>query len=121
MKDVVVWMIKIEIQRQNGKITYFEIKGHADFSGYGDDIICAAVSSVGQMTINGLIETLKLQKKLEYIEKDGLITCDLKDSELTDDELEKADILIESMYSYLKAVARSYSEFVKLEEKIENK
>ena len=103
MKDVVVWMIKIEIQRQNGKITYFEIKGHADFSGYGDDIICAAVSSVGQMTIN------------------GLITCDLKDSELTDDELEKADILIESMYSYLKAVARSYSEFVKLDEKIENK
>ena len=73
------------------------------------------------MTINGLIETLKLQKKLEYVEKDGLITCDLKDSELTDDELEKVDILIESMYSYLKAVARSYSEFVKLEEKIENK
>ena len=109
-------MIKIEIQRQNGKITYFEIKGHADFSGYGDDIICAAVSSVGQMTINGLIETLKLQKKLEYVEKDGLITCDLKDSELTDDELEKADILVESMYSYIKDVAKSYNNFVKLKE-----
>ena len=107
-------MIKIEIQRQNGKITYFEIKGHADFSGYGDDIICAAVSSVGQMTINGLIETLKLQKKLEYVEKDGLITCDLKDSELTDDELEKADILIESMYSYLKAVEESYGKYVEI-------
>lgn len=121
MKDVVVWMIKIEIQRQNNRITYFEIKGHADFSGFGEDVICAAVSSVGQMTINGLIETLKLQEKLEYVEKDGLITCDLKESELTDEELEKADILIESMYSYLKAVARSYSEFVKLEEKIEKK
>ena len=103
MKDVVVWMIKIEIQRQNNRITYFEIKGHADFSGFGEDVICAAVSSVGQMTIN------------------GLITCDLKESELTDEELEKADILIESMYSYLKAVARSYSEFVRLEEKIEKK
>ena len=114
-------MIKIEIQRQNGKITYFEIKGHAEFSEYGEDVICAAVSSVGQMTVNGLIETLKLKKKLKFIEKDGHITCDLKDSELTDDEMEKADILIESMYSYLKAVARSYSEFVKLEEKIENK
>ena len=96
-------MIKIETQRQNGRITYFEIKGHANFSGYGEDVICAAVSSVGQMTIN------------------GLISCDLKDSELTDEELEKADILIESMYSYLKAVARSYSDFVKLEDKIEDK
>ena len=114
-------MIRIEIQRKKNKITYFEIKGHADFSGFGEDVICAAVSSVGQMTINGLIETLKLQEKLEYVEKDGLITCDLKDSELTDDELEKADILIESMYSYLKAVARSYSDFVKLGDKIEDK
>lgn len=66
-------MIKIEIQRQNGKITYFEIKGHADFSGYGDDIICAAVSSVGQMTINGLIETLKLQKSWNMLRKMGLL------------------------------------------------
>ena len=114
-------MIKIETQRQNGRITYFEIKGHADFSGYGEDVICAAVSSVGQMTINGLIETLKLQKKLKYVEKDGLISCDLKDSELTDEELEKANILIESMYSYLKAVARSYSDFVKLGDKMEDK
>lgn len=114
-------MIKIETQRQNGRVTYFEIKGHADFSGYGEDVICAAVSSVGQMTINGLIETLKLQKKLKYVEKDGLISCDLKDSELTDEELEKANILIESMYSYLKAVARSYSDFVKLGDKMEDK
>ncbi len=114
-------MIKIEIQRQNNRITYFEIKGHADFSGFGEDVICAAVSSVGQMTIYWLIESLKLKEKLEYVEKDGLITCDLKESELTDEELEKADILIESMYSYLKAVARSYSEFVRLEEKIEKK
>ena len=114
-------MIRIEIQRQKNKIIDFEIKGHANFSEYGEDVICAAVSSVGQMTVNGLIETLKLKKKLKFIEEDGYIECDLKDSELTDDELEKADILIESMYSYLKAVARSYSEFVKLEEKIENK
>ena len=107
-------MIKIEIQRQNGKITYFEIKGHADFSGYGEDVICAAVSSVGQMTVNGLIETLKLKKKLKFIEEDGYIECDLKNSGLTDDELKNADILVESMYSYLKEVAKSYSNFVKL-------
>ena len=116
MKDVVVWMIKIEIQRQNNRITYFEIKGHADFSGFGEDVICAAVSSVGQMTVNGLIETLKLKKKMKFIEEDGYIECDLKNSGLTDEELEKSDILVESMYSYLKDVAKSYNNFVKLKE-----
>ena len=107
-------MIKIEIQRKNNRITYFKIKGHADFSGFGEDVICAAVSSVGQMTVNGLIETLKLKKKLKFTEKDGYISCDLKNSGLTDDELKNADILVESMYSYLKEVAKSYSNFVKL-------
>jgi len=42
--------------------------------------------------------------------------CDLKNSGLTDEELEKSDILVESMYSYLKDVAKSYSNFVKLKE-----
>ena len=110
-------MIKIKIQRQKDKITYFEIKGHANFSKYGEDIICAAVSSVGQMTVNGLIETLKLKKKLKFTEEDGYIVCDLKNSGLTEEELEKADILVESMYSYLKDVAKNYNDFVKLKEK----
>ena len=107
-------MINIKIQRQKDKITYFEIKGHAEFSEYGEDVICAAVSSVGQMTVNGLIETLKLKKKLKFIEKDGHIVCDLKNSGLTDDELENADILVESMYSYLKAVEESYGKYVEI-------
>ena len=109
-------MIKIKIQRQKNKIIYFEIKGHANFSEYGEDVICAAVSSAGQMTVNGLIETLKLKKKLKFTEDDGYISCDLKNSGLTDDELENADILVESMYSYLKDVAKSYKNFVKLRE-----
>ena len=116
VKDVVVWMIKIEIQRQDSKITYFEIRGHANFSEYGEDIICAAVSSVGQMTVNGLIEILKLKEKLKFTEKNGYISCDLKNSGLTNDELKKADILVESMYSYIKDVAKSYNNFVKLKE-----
>ena len=107
-------MIKIEIQRQKNKIIYFEIKGHANFSEYGEDVICAAVSSVGQMTVNGLIETLKLKKKLKFVEEDGYISCDLKNSGLTDDEIEKSEILIQSMYSYLKAVEESYGKYVEI-------
>ena len=109
-------MINIKIQRQKDKIIYFEIEGHADFSEYGEDVICAAVSSAGQITVNGLIETLELKKKLKFTEEDGYIVCDLKNSGLTDEELEKSDILVESMYSYLKDVAKSYSNFVKLKE-----
>ena len=121
-------MIKIKIQRQKKKnksdknrIVYFEIKDHANFSEHGEDIVCAAVSSVGQMTVNGLIEILQLEKKLKYSESEGCIICDLKNSDLTDEEFEKADILCDSMYSYLKDVAKDYKEFVKLTETVYHK
>ena len=106
-------MIEIKIQRKNDKIVHFEIRGHANSSEYGQDIVCAAISSVSQMTLNGLLEVLKF-KNLKYEEKEGYIVCDLDKSDLTDDEIEKSEILIQSMYSYLKAVEESYGKYVEI-------
>ena len=108
-------MIKVEIQRENKnkKIIYFRISGHANAYEYGEDIICASVSAAAQMTLNGLIEILELSK-IKYKMDEGIIICDLKSSELTEEEYEKTHILTESMYSYLKEVASDYKEYVKL-------
>lgn len=106
-------MIKINIKRKNKQIIYFKINGHANFGEYGEDIVCASVSSVSQMTLNGLIEILKLNN-LKYDIKEGLIVCDLENSNLKLEQYEKANILLESMYSYLKAVADNYPKNVKL-------
>ena len=65
------------------------------------------------MTLNGLIEILKL-KKLKYIEKEGYIVCDLEKSGLTDEEYERANILTQSMFSYLKEIACQYGKYVNL-------
>ncbi|RRD39038.1 ribosomal-processing cysteine protease Prp [Leptotrichia sp. OH3620_COT-345] len=106
-------MIRIEIQKKNERITYFKINGHANFKEYGEDIVCSAVSSVSQMTLNGLLEILKL-KNLKYSEKEGYIVCDLEKSGLSDEEYEKADILTQSMFSYLKEIVKTYGKYVKL-------
>lgn len=106
-------MIKINIQMQNKKIVYFKIEGHANAAAYGEDVICAAVSSVAQMTLNGYVEVLEL-KNLKYKEENGLIICDLKSSNLTEEQFEKAHILSDSMHSYLREVADIYPKFVKI-------
>ena len=106
-------MIKIRIQRKNNKIVCFEISGHANTSKYGQDIVCAVISSVSQMTLNGLLEVLEF-KNLKYEEKEGYIICDLENSDLTEDEREKAFILTESMYKYIEEVAKAYKKYVKL-------
>ena len=107
-------MIKIKFLKKNERIIYFEITGHANHGEYGEDVVCSAVSSVSQMTLNGLLETLKLDDRLQYEEKEGYIVCDLDKSDLTDDEIEKSEILIQSMYSYLKAVEESYGKYVEI-------
>ena len=43
-------MIKI---RYNDK--YIKISGHANFNNYGNDIVCASVSSIVYTTINGIL------------------------------------------------------------------
>ena len=94
-------MITIKFLKKNERIIYFEITGHANHGEYGEDIVCSTVSSVSQMTLNGLLEILKLDGRLQYEEMEGYIVCDLDKSDLTDNEIEKSEILIQSMYSYL--------------------
>ena len=102
-------MIRIEIRKKSKRIVYFEIKGHADFKEYGQDIICSAVSAVAQMTLNGL-----QLKNLKYTEKEGYIFCDLEKSELSNEEYDKANILTEAMFSYLREVSKIYEKYVNL-------
>ena len=109
-------MIKIKIKRKKKRIVYFQINEHADYAKRGEDIVCAAVSSVSQMTLNGILEILKFYGKVKYeIDDTGKLTCDLQNSDLTEEEFKKVDILTESMYSYLKDVVHEYKEFVKFE------
>lgn len=108
-------MIKIKIQKKktNKDILYFKISGHANAGDYGQDIVCAAVSAVSQMTLNGLIEILDL-KKIKYEINDGLIICNLANSNLTREEYEKVNLLTNSMFVYLKAIGENYPKNVKM-------
>lgn len=45
-------MIRARFFFKSGEITGFAVKGHADYGSYGHDIVCAAVSSAVQMTVN---------------------------------------------------------------------
>ena len=55
-------MIKITINHaSNGQVNFLEIKGHAKSAPYGQDLVCAAVSSV----ITGGFNNLKGHKDYE--------------------------------------------------------
>ncbi len=100
-------MIKGLFKKKGDKILFFEIKGHSNLSTYGTDIVCAAVSSVSIMTLNGILEYLKYN--IEYKYTDGYISIDISD--INDDRI---DTLVNSMYIYLEELAKQYPKNLKL-------
>ena len=49
-------MIKVKVIHTKGKIREISISGHADYDEYGNDIVCAAVSSTVITTVNGIMK-----------------------------------------------------------------
>ena len=89
----------------DGKVTQFTVVGHSGYAGSGNDIVCASVSSVVWLTING-IEKQNLAK-LSYEERDGFVKC------IISDKKEGADILLDSLIMFVKELSGQYKEFLK--------
>lgn len=100
-------MINVLFKKNRENIVYFEIKGHSNLSFYGTDIVCAAVSSVSVMTLNGILEYLKYD--LPYKLNDGYIEFS---TESNNDE--KIQTLLHSMYIYLDELSKQYPKNLKL-------
>lgn len=67
-------MISAKFRLENGKYTSFSVSGHAMFAGYGDDIVCAGVSSALQLTVNGITEILKVPADVDMDENEISLT-----------------------------------------------
>ncbi len=53
-------MIRVRFFSSGETITGFSVCGHAGYAPYGEDIVCASVSSAVQLTVNAITEILKL-------------------------------------------------------------
>ena len=70
-------MIKINIKRENKSVYEIVITGHANYDTYGNDIVCAAVSTMAITTVNGI---LALEDSLDYEENSGLLIIRTKEN-----------------------------------------
>ncbi|MGH4139274.1 ribosomal-processing cysteine protease Prp [Clostridium sp.] len=106
-------MIKVEFVKSLGKIVSFKIKGHAapKEEQLDVDLICCAVSAISQTTVIGIEEVLKIKVKYEI--KDGFLNLNLEGQTLED--IERCQVLLETMMLGLKSIEIIYSNYIKLE------
>ena len=98
-------MIKINVEKENNIIKSVEVKGHADYTDFGKDIVCSAVSSIVTTTINDILTLDK--NAIKYITDDGNVTITNLDNEI-------ANKLLNTMLNTLSDLATSYPKNIRI-------
>lgn len=104
-------MIDLVIYKDGPLYKGYRIKGHANYAGYGKDIVCAAVSILVQATTNGIDEILAASN--DFHEGNAgyakLVVTDTRP-----DVVEKASLLLSTMVHGLSGVAEAYPRHIKI-------
>ncbi|MBP1754914.1 MAG: hypothetical protein H6Q59_1312 [Firmicutes bacterium] len=99
-------MINVSIYKNaENLVTGFKLSGHADYSEYGSDIVCAAVSALVINTINSIENFTSDRFSLDQDEKKGFI-----EFHVISDLSNNSNLLISSLILGLQGIAEEYTE-----------
>ena len=89
-------MISVEIKKIDSKVSEVIVKGHANYSDKGKDIVCAAVSAIATYSIN-LME--KFGYKIDNIVEDGYVKMiNNANSDIVDKIFEQMEFEFKGLY-----------------------
>ncbi len=107
-------MTNVVVKKKGGKIVSVECDGHTDYGAEGEDIVCAALSSVVQTAVLGLMRVAGIA--VAFKTADGYLYAELP-KELTEKERHDADVILETMFAGIADLYEGYSDFIELEVK----
>ena len=106
-------MITAVLYREGKNLTGCRIEGHSGWANAGSDIVCAAVSILGCTCVNALESVCGVIPEIsEYNEKNGVLAFELP--MMTENENEKAQILMGALRQGLDDLAAEYPQNVTL-------
>lgn len=108
-------MINIEFYRDNDNhLISVKATGHANYSEYGSDIVCAAVSSQMISVENSLVQLLGIDVKTVVDDVEGgYLTFEIPS--LSNKTVEHdAQVLMKHLFFAMEVLAENYPEYIKL-------
>lgn len=100
-------MVKVSVKFKKDVIVGIDVYDHANSGDYGQDLVCAGVSSICFGILNALDELCKDACVLEV--KDAYVSVALKDETCA-----KAQTILYTMYIQLQVMEHSYDKFIKI-------
>ena len=99
-------MIRIEFFKSGDMLTGFECKGHTRIAEYGNDVVCAFISSACYLAANTITEIIKINARASAT--DGYMSLDIKESP------EKAQDILEGLVLHLTELQKDYPKNIKV-------
>jgi len=106
-------MIHVQIKKQKENIISFEMDGHANSGPYGYDLVCAAASAVSFGAVNALFSLCKMTPIIDKNDDGGYLYVELP-ADLSDETMQKANIILEAMVVSLQTIEQNYGQFIKI-------
>jgi len=107
-------MTKIKFFKVNDRFVGFECSGHSGYEEYGKDILCAAISGITQSVVIGLTKVLNIDIEFSQNENKGYLKVELP-KVLNDDDLQKSQVLLNTLYESIKDLMLGYSDYISME------
>ena len=99
-------MIRVDFYlSREGSLKGFSIRGHADFSEEGSDIVCAAVSSAAYMAANTVTDVIRADARAEVDEGYMMLTVANKD-------LRACSAVLEGLKLHLISLEEQYPNYI---------
>ena len=109
-------MTTITIERQQNSIIQVECKGHTGFAREGEDIVCAAISSITQTALLGLLNVAKVKVNCTKNDEQGYLKFEIV-GDLDKEKRLECDAILETMLQGIADVQSDFSKYIKLEDK----
>lgn len=104
-------MIQLTIREQaSGRISSFEMSGHADYAEHGKDLVCAAASAVSFGAVNAVITLTGITPAIRQGEDGGYLKVDFPETE----EDHEVQLIVRAMIVSMQTIEQDYGQFIKI-------
>jgi len=109
-------MTTVKIKTKKGCIVSVECEGHTGYAEHGEDIVCAALSSIVQTAVLGVLQIAGVAAEYRTDEKKGCLFLKIPDDiSFLSVQREKCNVILDTMLLGIKDLHETFSDFIDLE------
>lgn len=107
-------MTQVTVKKRSGRVVAISCDGHTGYGVQGEDIVCAALSSIVQTAILGLLSVVGIDVNMKRDDEKGYISAELPEK-MTEKQRIQAAAILDTCLLGIGDLYEGYSDFINLE------